>query len=144
MTLGAVVRLSRQRKARLSYAFRVPAEAAAPREDTRVWIGRVQAGREADHARFVQWLNSDAARDIFRRKRLTEYTLLEDNGAVTIVFRAPHTGDPRILIDFLRYPGLWPEYWEFVRGGRAEDEPPPGPGPAVRVHWRHDEEATAH
>ena len=43
------------------YAERVPAEPAAPREDTRVWIGRVQAGREADHARFIQWLNSEAA-----------------------------------------------------------------------------------
>ena len=45
------------------------------------------------------------------------------------------------MIDFLRYPGLWPEYWEFVRGGRAEDEPPPKvPGPAVRVHWQREEQ----
>ena len=123
------------------YAERVPAEPAAPREDTRVWIGRVQAGREADHARFIQWLNSEAAHDIFQRRRLTEYTLVEENGTVTVVFKAPHTGDPRILIDFLRYPGLWPAYWEFVRGGRAEDEPPPKvPGPAVRVHWQREEQ----
>ena len=111
------------------------------REDTGVWIGRIQAGREADHARFVQWLNSEAARDIFRRRRLNEYTLLEEDGTVTVIFKAPHTGDPRILIDFLRYPGLWPEYWEFVRSGRDEDEPvPKAPSQAVRVHWRRDAE----
>jgi hypothetical protein len=120
----------------------VAAEAAAPREDTRVWIGRVQAGRETDHTRFVQWLNSEAARDIFRRKRLTEYTLVEANGNVTVTFKAPHTGDPRIMIDFLRYPGMWPEFWEFRQGGRAEDldlaDTAKG---AVRVHWRREEAA---
>ena len=53
------------------------------------------------------------------------------------MFKAPHTGDPRLMIDVLRYPGLWPEFWEFVRGGRAEDEPRPEPAPsAVKVHWR--------
>jgi hypothetical protein len=41
------------------------------------------------------------------------------------------------MIDFLRYPGLWPEYWEFVRGGRAEDEPTSAaPAGAVKVRWR--------
>ena len=63
---------------------------------------------------------------------------------VTVVFKAPHTGDPRIMIDFLRYPGLWPEYWEFVRGGRVEDEPcnPPGAGRS-EVHWRRAAQASA-
>jgi hypothetical protein len=116
----------------------VPSEASAC-EDTRVWIGRVASGHEEEHARFLEWLNGPEAAAIFRRRRLTEYTLTEDNnGTVRVVFKAPHTGDPRLMIDFLRYPGLWPEYWEFVRGGRAEDEPtaeaPPG---TVRVHWRH-------
>ena len=120
------------------------AEAAASREDTGVWIGRIQAGREADHARFVQWLNSEVAQDVFRRRRLNEYTLLEEDGTVTVIFKAPHTGDPRILIDFLRYPGLWPEYWEFVRSGRDEEEPvPSASGQAVRVHWRREEPATS-
>jgi hypothetical protein len=118
----------------------VSAEAAPRREDTGVWIGRIQAGREADHARFIQWLNSEAAEDVFRRRRLNEYTLLEEDGTVTVIFKAPHTGDPRILIDFLRYPGLWPEYWEFVRSGRDDEEPvPKAPGKAVRVHWRREE-----
>ena len=108
-----------------------------------MWIGRVQAGREAEHARFVQWLNTEEAHAIFRRRRLTEYLLTDENGTVTVVFKAPHTGDPRIMIDFLRYPGLWPEFWEFVRGGRADEEPPPAhvPGPAVKVHWRREEPA---
>ncbi len=104
-------------------------------EDTRVWIGRVASGHEADHARFVEWLNGAEAESIFRRRRLTEYQLSEENGNVTVIFKAPHTGDPRIMIDLLRYPGLRPDYWEFVRGGRAEDEPLPASG-TVRVHWR--------
>jgi hypothetical protein len=123
---------------------RVSAEAAPRREDTGVWIGRIQAGREADHARFVQWLNSEAAQDIFKRRRLNEYTLLEEDGTVTVIFKAPHTGDPRILIDFLRYPGLWPEYWEFVRSGRDEEEPAPKAADnSVRVHWRREEAGTS-
>jgi hypothetical protein len=118
----------------------VSAEATPRREDTGVWIGRIQAGREAEHARFIQWLNSEAAQDIFRRRRLNEYTLLEEDGTVTVIFKAPHTGDPRILIDFLRYPGLWPEYWEFVRSGRDDEEPPPKAASSnVRVHWRREE-----
>jgi hypothetical protein len=106
-------------------------------EDVRVWVGRVQQGHEAEHQQFLEWLNGAEAHEIFRRRRLTEYVLSEENGTVTIVFKAPHTGDPRIMIDFLRYPGLWPEYWEFVRGGRAEDEVISEQG-TVKVHWRRD------
>jgi hypothetical protein len=74
---------------------------------------------------------------------LTEYLLTEEDGTVTVVFKALHTGDPRIMIDFLRYPGLWPEYWEFVRGGRGEDEPTSdAPASAVKVHWRRAAEPT--
>jgi hypothetical protein len=118
------------------YAGRVPSEASAG-EDTRVWIGRVTSGHAAEHAHFLEWLNGPEAESIFVRRRLTEYLLTEEDGTVTVVFKAPHTGDPRIMIDFLRYPGLWPEYWEFVRGGRAEDEPASSsPGAVTRVHWR--------
>ncbi|MBV9543544.1 MAG: hypothetical protein JOY61_04130 [Chloroflexi bacterium] len=106
-------------------------------EDVRVWIGRVVTGRETEHEKFVEWLNGAEAHEIFRRRRLSEYLLTEEAGTVTVVFKAPHTGDPRIMIDFLRYPGLWPDFWEFVRGGRAEDEPPPRlPESATRVRWR--------
>jgi hypothetical protein len=116
----------------------VPSESSAG-EDTRLWVGRVANGFEADHARFVEWLNGPEAESIFRRRRLTEYELTEENGTVTVVFKAPRTGDPRIMIDFLRYPGLWPDFWEFVRGGRAEDEAVPSPPPsAVKVHWRRE------
>jgi hypothetical protein len=111
-------------------------------EDTRVWIGRVAAGHEAEHQQFVAWLNGPEAAEIFRRRRLTEYELTEDNGTLRIVFKAAHTGDPRILIDFLRYPGMWPDYWEFVRGGRNDDEPPPATG-VVRVHWQPNAHADA-
>lgn len=122
----------------MRYAEQVAANAPHS-EDTRVWIGRVSQGHAAEQEQFVAWLNSDAAHEILRRRRLTEYTLSEEAGRVAIVFKAPHTGDPRLMIDFLRYPGLWPEFWEFVRGGRAEDEPPPAlPPSAVKVHWRRD------
>jgi hypothetical protein len=121
----------------LRYAGRVPPEASAG-EDSRVWVGRVASGHADEHARFLEWLNGPEAESIFRRRRLTEYLLTEEDGMVTVVFKAPHTGDPRIMIDFLRYPGLWPEYWQFVHGGRAEDNPP-AQDPrvsAVKVHWR--------
>jgi hypothetical protein len=111
----------------------VPPEASAG-EDTRVWIGRVSSGHEAEHQQFVGWLNGPEAAEIFRRRRLTEYQLSERDGELTVLFKAPHTGDPRIMIDFLRYPGVWPDYWEFVRGGRAEDVPA-GDGGSIRVHW---------
>ena len=116
------------------YAGRVPSEASAD-EDTRIWVGRVKSGHEADHERFVEWLNGPEAESIFRRRRLTEYQLSEAEGLVTVLFKAPHTGDPRIMIDFLRYPGLWPDYWEFVRGGRADAEPMTAHG-VLKVHWR--------
>ncbi len=98
-----------------------------------MWIGRIQPGAEAEHERFLEWLNSDDAHEVFRRRRLTEYVLSESDGMVTIVFKAPHTGDPRIMIDFLRYPGLWPDFWDFLSGGT---EPPEVPAGTVKVHWR--------
>ena len=112
----------------------MPSEASAG-EDTRIWVGRISSGHEAEHERFVQWLNGPEAQSIFRRRRLTEYQLTEHDGMVTVLFKAPHTGDPRIMIDFLRYPGLWPDYWEFVRGGRPDEEPAPAAG-TLKVHWR--------
>jgi hypothetical protein len=118
------------------YAGRVPSEAREqPAEDTRVWVGKIASGHEAEHAAHLAWLRGPAAADIFRRRRLTEYELSEADGLVTVVFKSPHTGDPRIAIDFLRYPGVWPPYWEFVRGGRAT-ELDLAPGGEVKVHWR--------
>ncbi len=109
-------------------------EGGAPIEDSRSWAGRVRAGAEADHERFVGWLDSDEAREIFRRRRLTEYRLSQEGDRVMVVFRAPHTGDPRIMIDFLRYPGVWPEFWEFEQAGRGDEEIVGD----VRVHWRRE------
>ncbi len=120
----------------------MPSEAAAS-EDTRVWIGRVASGHDADHARFVEWLNGAEAESIYRRRRLTEYLLVEQAGSITVIFKAPHTGDPRIMIDFLRYPGMWPDYWAFERSGRAEDLSDPLPAEAIKVHWRRAPEPAA-
>jgi hypothetical protein len=116
----------------------VPPEGSGDGEDARTWIGRISTGREADHEKFLDWLNGPEAQSIFRRRRLTEYQLTEHDGMVTVLFKAPHTGDPRIMIDFLRYPGLWPDFWEFVRGGREDDDPAATTG-RVRVHWRRED-----
>jgi hypothetical protein len=108
-------------------------------EDTRIWVGRLTSGHDAEHAAFVQWLNGPEAHEIFRRRRLNEYRLTQAGDQLTVVLKAPHTGDPRIMIDFLRYPGLWPDYWEFERGGQHEDEAPTGGD--VKVDWRRAEAA---
>lgn len=114
----------------------MPSEASD--EDTRVWHGRVAPGREVEHARFVEWLNGPDAEAIFRRRRLTEYRLIERDATLTVVFKAPHTGDPRIMIDFLRYPGVWPDFWEFTHAGGAEDSDvlPETSASGVKVYWR--------
>jgi hypothetical protein len=125
------------------YADGVPSEASAT-EDTRIWVGRVAAGREAEHASFLAWLNGPDAHDIFRRRRLTAYRLTEQDGTITVVLKAPHTGDPRLMIDVLRYPGLWPDYWEFIRGGRGDDASAETPPPStIRVDWHRSAEAAA-
>lgn len=113
----------------------MPPEAAPGEEDTRVWVGHIGAGHDAEQQRFIEWLKGPEAESIFLRRRLTEYQLSEDNGEVTVIFKAPHTGDPRLMIDFLRYPGMWPDYWEFVRGGQDAEASAIKPG-TVRVHWR--------
>src|SRR4051812_520337 len=118
----------------MRYAGRVAANAPSG-EDARVWVGRIEPGSDAEHERFVDWLNSPDAHEVFRRRRLNEYTLSEQDGTVTIVFKAPHTGDPRIMIDFLRYPGLWPDFWQFLHSGDVPTELPDG---TVKVHWRRD------
>ena len=102
--------------------------------DTRVWIGRIDPDRHADHERFVEWLHGEEAASIFRRRRLTAYTLAEDGDRVTVTFSAPRTGDPRIMIDFLRYPGMWPEFWQFESAAPREGE-----AGDVRVQWRADD-----
>jgi hypothetical protein len=98
----------------------------------------VSDGHQAEHAQFLEWLNGPEAQEIFRRRRLTEYELWERDGQVVVRFTAPHTGDPRLMIDFLRYPKVWPSFWEFIRGGRAEDESMvEPPRDAIKVHWQH-------
>lgn len=107
-------------------------------EDTRVWVGHIAAGREDEHHRFVDWLNGPEAHQIFARRRLTEYLLRRTGLALTVIFRAPHTGDPRLMIDVLRYPGLWPEFWEFERSGSEDDTSAADTDGTLEVHWRRD------
>ena len=114
----------------------MPSEAPTG-EDIRVWIGHLAPGNEAEHERFIVWLNSPDAHEVFRRRRLTEYTLTQNADKLTVVFKAPHTGDPRIMIDFLRYPGVWPDFWQFDQAGHdAGAASEPG---EIRAHWRRPE-----
>lgn len=115
----------------MRYAGHVPSEASAA-EDTRVWIGHLASGREADHEQFLTWLNSAAAHDIFQRRRLTEYALWQNGASIRVIFKALHTGDPRLMIDVLRYPGLWPDFWEFERAGGPADVVSDGEN---KVYW---------
>jgi hypothetical protein len=115
----------------------MPDTADTPREDARVWAGRIVEGKRPDHERFLEWLAGDDGADLFQRRRLTEYVLYEEGDQLTVVFRAPHTGDPRIMIDFLRYPGAWPDIWQFERGGLpTEDDERETPTRTRRFHWR--------
>ena len=101
-----------------------------PEEDSRTWNGHLEAGHDAEHERFIAWLNSPDAQEVFRRRRLNEYTVRQDSDKLSVAFTAPHTGDPRIMIDFLRYPGLWPEYWIFESSASDSNLGD------VRVHWK--------
>ncbi|HEV7662242.1 MAG TPA: hypothetical protein VGQ62_01810 [Chloroflexota bacterium] len=118
----------------MQYAGEVPPEASAA-EDTRVWVGRIASGREADHATFLDWLAGPEAESIFMRRRLTEYTVHQQGDIVTVVFKAPRTGDPRVMIDFLRYPGMWPEFWQFDHAAASLDAVSVDPS-TLKVHWR--------
>lgn len=95
---------------------------------TRVWLGRVRPGREAEHEAFVAWLRSPEAAGWFGRY-LDGYTLRQADGELEVVLRAD---EPLDFIRFLRLPKLWPSFWEYVGAG------PPGalgPNAEVRVAW---------
>ena len=92
----------------------MPSERSAG-EDTRVWIGRVSSGHEADHTRFVEWLNGAEAESVFRRRRLTEYLVVDRAGTITVIFKAPHTLAPDRLSQTGRR-----EFRHLLRGHNLE------------------------
>lgn len=110
--------------------------------DVGAWVGKLEPGHQEEHANFRDWLRSDEAADIFRRRRLTGYDLYDDGASVVVVLRAPHTGDPRLMVDALRYPGLWPTYWTFEHaGGSGEEDAARERGLARHVHWQAEDKA---
>ena len=88
--------------------------AEARREFVGRWSGRIAAGAEADHERFVASLHTPEIADLLRRTNLTEYTLYQDGTDLDVVFKAER---PSITAGFLRNRKLWPQFWEFVQPG---------------------------
>ncbi len=83
------------------------------------WSGRVAAGAEADHARFVELLRTPELADLLRRTNLTEYALYQDGPRLDVVFKAER---PSITAGFLRNRRLWPSFWEFAQPGEEAVE----------------------
>lgn len=95
----------------------------------RTWTGRIRAGAEAEHERFVGWLDSAAGRTALGRALLTGYRLEESDGRVTVRFAA---AAPPPIIRFLRNRRFWPEFWEFES---ADPTQAVGSGARERLAW---------
>lgn len=101
----------------------------------RTWSGRIRAGAEAEHERFVGWLGSEEGRAMLGRALLTGYRLEEVDGRVTAHFAA---AEPPPMIRFLRNRRFWPEFWEFES---ADPSQVVGAGARERVAWRKPDRA---
>jgi hypothetical protein len=96
----------------------------------RTWTGRIRAGAEAEHERFVGWLDSPEGRTMLGRALLTGYRLAESDGRVTVRFAAD---EPPPIIRFLRNRRFWPEIWEFET---ADPSQALGADARERLAWR--------
>lgn len=96
---------------------------------TRIWHGHVAAGRRDEHESFVEWLNSDEARQQYAKYLLTGYGLAQTDDALTVSLSAE---EPPAIIRFLRNPRMWPEFWEYDSAGDSGETPTPE---SVRVSW---------
>ena len=95
----------------------------------RTWTGRLKAGAEAEHERFVAWLDSEAGRALLARSLLSGYRLAEEGGRLTVTVAA---SEPPPIIRFLRNPRFWPSCWEFES---ADPGLAVGPQARERVVW---------
>ncbi len=107
-------------------------------EGSRIWRGRVKDGARDGHERFVQWLNTDEARQQYAKFLLTGYTLAEDGDALTVTLAAE---EPPPIIRFLRNGRMWPEFWEFQAAGAGGSTAGGGCTGTVRVQWRRNANA---
>ena len=110
---------------------------AQPRQ-TREWIGRVRPDAQAMHERFLEWLDGEEARRLLARLPLTEYRLEQRGDDLKVTMTAT---EPTGLIRFLRFDRFWPEFWEYLGGGRPSGAlpSPASLGGALRVHWRREQ-----
>ncbi|MFN8523103.1 MAG: hypothetical protein U0821_08360 [Chloroflexota bacterium] len=97
-------------------------------ERSRVWRGRVAAGRTADHEQHSAWLATDEAAAQFAKYLLTGYRLEQRGEEIAITMSAT---EPPAIIRFLRFDRMWPDFWEH-----QSTDPLEGPGLRVLVSWR--------
>ena len=96
----------------------------------RTWTGLLKPDAEAEHERFVAWLDSGESRALLARSLLSSYRLAEERGRLTVTLAA---SEPPPIIRFLRNPRFWPSFWEFES---AEPGHAVGPEARERVLWR--------
>lgn len=81
------------------------------------WSGRVQAGCEAEHERFVERLRTPETANLLRKYSLMEYAMYQRGNELEIVFKSDKQ---TIIPGFLRNKPLWPSFWEFEQPRRAD------------------------
>ena len=96
----------------------------------RTWTGRLKSDAEAEHERFVAWLDSEEGRALLARSLLSSYRLAEQGGRLTVTLAA---AEPPPIIHFLRNPRFWPSFWEFES---ADPGLAVGPEAQERVLWQ--------
>jgi hypothetical protein len=81
------------------------------------WSGRVQAGAEAQHDRFVEELRTPASAELLGKYSLTEYAMYQRADDLEVIFKSEK---PEIIAGFLKNKRMWPDYWEFEAPGEAD------------------------
>jgi hypothetical protein len=90
---------------------------AERREFVGRWSGRIAAGAEDQHNRFVASLRTLEGAQLLQRCNLTEYAIYQQGSDLEVVFKAAR---PSITAGFLRNRRLWPSFWNFIRPGDDE------------------------
>jgi hypothetical protein len=78
------------------------------------WSGRIVAGAEDEHDRFVAYLRTPEGGQLLQRCNLTADAIYQHGADLEVVFKADR---PSITAGLLRNRRLWPSFWEFVRPG---------------------------
>jgi hypothetical protein len=99
----------------------------ARRAPTAVWLGRLEAGHEAEQEQFLEMLRAATTRRRMRENyHLTAYRLEADEDQLRVTFSGE---TPAALANFLKAHRLWPSFWRYE--GRGEIDPPGHGGRAI-------------